>query len=91
MANKASAKKMIRKIAKRELINKSRKSSTRTAVKKFLVSIKESKPVVEVQSLFKEAQSALARAAGQGVFHAKTASRKVKLMHSKLKTYMIAD
>lgn len=77
MANIKSAKKRVLQNEKRRLLNKSRMSSVRTSVKKVVTAVDEKQPKAEVQALFNDAQSKIARAQGKGLFHKNTAARKV--------------
>lgn len=76
MANTASAKKATRKIARRTLINKSRRSRVRTYVRKVEEAIASGDQAVAAEAL-RAAQPELMRAAGKGVMHRNTVSRKV--------------
>ena len=84
MANNKSAKKRILQNEKRRLINKSRYSSVKTAIKKVIVAVDAKQPAAEVNTLFNDAQSKIARAQGKGLLHKNTAARKV----SRLAKYM---
>lgn len=74
MANIKSAKTRIKRNAKREQINLDRLNAVRTAEKKTRKAVaagdKEG-----AKAAFKTAESALARAAGKGTVHKKTAAR----------------
>ena len=87
MANNKSAKKRILQNEKRRLINKSRFSSVRTAIKKVIIAVDEKQPAAEVTLLFNDAQSKIARAQGKGLLHKNTAARKV----SRLAKYMTRE
>ena len=85
MANIKSAKTRIKRNAKREKINLDRLNSVRTAEKKTRKAVaagdKEAAKVA-----FKGAESALARAAGKGTMHKKTASRHISRLAKAVKT-----
>lgn len=84
MANTSSAKKMVRKIARRTAVNKSRRSRVRTFLRKVEEAISSGdKPAAE--AAFKEAQPELHRAVTRGVFHQKTISRKLSRLSSRIK------
>ncbi|MGL9718632.1 MAG: 30S ribosomal protein S20 [Wolbachia sp.] len=89
MANHKSAKKMIKVIAKRTLINKMRKSKTRTAIRK-LVDIIKSGDKENVIIAFRNAESNLHRCVNKGVIHKNTAARKISRLNAKVKALMTA-
>jgi small subunit ribosomal protein S20 len=81
MANTTSAKKATRKIARRTIINKARRSRVRTAVRDVEEAIASGNAKAALDAL-KAAEPALMRAAQKGVIHKSTASRKVsRLAH----------
>ena len=81
MANTSSAKKMIRKIAKRTAINRSRRSRMRTFIRKVEEAIASGDKSAAAEAL-KAAQPEIMRATQKGVVHKNTASRKVsRLAH----------
>ncbi len=85
MANTTSAKKMVRKIARRTEVNKSRRSRVRTFVRKVEEAL-ASGDKAAAEAAFKAAQPELMRAASKGVLHRNTASRKVSRLAQRLKT-----
>jgi small subunit ribosomal protein S20 len=89
MANHKSAKKMIKVIAKRTLINKMRKSKSRTAVRK-LVDIIKSGDKENVVLAFRNAESNLHKCVNKGVIHRNTAARKISRLNAKVKALMTA-
>ncbi|MCM1001773.1 30S ribosomal protein S20 [Wolbachia pipientis] len=89
MANHKSAKKMIKVIAKRTLINKMRKSKTRTAIRK-LVDIIKSGDKENVVIAFRNAESNLHKCVNKGVIHKNTAARKISHLNAKVKALMTA-
>nr|CAH7769186.1 unnamed protein product [Callosobruchus chinensis] len=89
MANHKSAKKMIKVIAKRTLMNKMRKSKTRTAIRK-LVDIIKSGDKENVVLAFRNAESNLHKCVNKGVIHRNTAARKISRLNAKVKALMTA-
>ncbi len=87
MANHKSAKKMIKVTAKRTLVNKIRKSKTRTAIKK-LVNIIKSGDKENVILAFRNAESNLHKCVNKGVLHKNTAARKISRLNAKVKALM---
>lgn len=85
MANTASAKKAARKIARRTAVNKIRRSRIRTFVRKVEEALASGDKVAATEAL-KAAQPELMRAAGKGVLHQNTASRKVSRLAHRVKT-----
>jgi small subunit ribosomal protein S20 len=83
MANTTSAKKAVRKIARRTAVNKSRRSRTRTAVRKVEEAIAAGNRAAAVEAL-KAAEPALMRAAQKGVIHKNNASRKVSRLTAQI-------
>jgi small subunit ribosomal protein S20 len=76
MANTKSAKKATRKIARRTIVNKSRRSQTRSAVRNVESAVATGNKQAALDAL-KAAEPQLMRAARKGVVHKKTASRKI--------------
>jgi small subunit ribosomal protein S20 len=76
MANTPSAKKAVRKIARRANINRSRRSQMRTYVRKVEEAIAAGDSSGAVEAL-RAAQPLIMRAAQKGIVHANTAARKV--------------
>ncbi|WP_410542468.1 30S ribosomal protein S20 [Wolbachia endosymbiont of Tetranychus urticae] len=89
MANHKSAKKMVKVIAKRTLMNKMRKSKTRTAIRK-LVDIIKSGDKENVVLAFRNAESNLHKCVNKGVIHRNTAARKISRLNAKVKALMTA-
>ena len=81
MANTSSARKATRQIARRTIVNKSRRSRLRTAV----VNIEEAIATGDrsrAQAALMDAEPVIMRAAQKGVIHKNAASRKVsRLAH----------
>jgi small subunit ribosomal protein S20 len=84
MANTTSAKKMVRKIARRTVVNKARRSRVRTYVKKVETAISAGDQTAAKAALV-TAESELMRAVGKGVFHKNTGSRKVSRLSARVK------
>ncbi|HAY05981.1 MAG TPA: 30S ribosomal protein S20 [Hyphomonas sp.] len=84
MANTRSAKKMVRKIAARTEVNKSRKSRVRTYVRKVEEAIASGDKAAAAEAL-KAAQPEIMRAVTKGVAHMNTASRKVSRLSARIK------
>ena len=84
MANTTSAKKMTRKIAKRTIVNRSRRSRMRTFLRKVEEAIAGGDQAVAADAL-RAAQPELMRAAQKGIVHKNTASRKVSRLASRIR------
>jgi small subunit ribosomal protein S20 len=84
MANTKSAKKMVRKIARRVEVNKSRKSRMRTFVRKVEEAVAGGDKKVAVEAL-KAAEPEIMRAVSKGVVHKNTGSRKVSRLAARVK------
>ena len=84
MANTTSAKKMVRKIARRTEINKNRRSRMRTFVKKVELALAAGN-AEEANTAMLTAQSEVMRAASKGIIHKNTAARKVSRLNARVK------
>ena len=84
MANTASAKKAVRKIARRTLVNKRHRSRMRTFVRKVEEAIASGDKAVAAAAL-QAAEPEIMHAASKGVLHKKTASRKVSRLSARVK------
>ncbi len=84
MANTVSAKKATRKIARRTAVNKARRSRVRGFIRKVEEAI-ASGDKSAAQEALRVAQPELMRAAGKGVMHSNTASRKVSRLANRVK------
>jgi small subunit ribosomal protein S20 len=84
MANTSSAKKAVRKIARRTAVNRRRRSKLRTFVRKVEEAIAAGDPAVAAQAL-QQAAPIVMRAAQKGVIHKNTASRKVSRLTQRVK------
>ena len=83
MANTKSAKKAARKIVRRTVVNKSRRSRMRNYVRKVEEAIAAGDRN-HALAVMKEAEPQLMRAAQKGVLHKNTASRKVSRLVSRI-------
>ena len=84
MANTSSAKKAVRKIAARTEVNKSRRSRVRTYLRKVEEAIESGKQEDAFNAL-RAAEPEIQRAAGRGILHKNTASRKVSRLSRRVK------
>ena len=81
MANTISAKKATRKIARRTLINKSRRTQMRGSVRNVEDAIKKGDRAAALEAM-KQAEPDLMQAAQRNIIHKNNASRKVsRLTH----------
>ncbi|MDO8980569.1 MAG: 30S ribosomal protein S20 [Afipia sp.] len=81
MANTTSAKKATRKIARRTLINKSRRTQMRGSVRNVEDAIKKGDRAAALEAM-KQAEPDLMQAAQRNIIHKNNASRKVsRLTH----------
>ena len=85
MANLSSAKKMVRKIAKRTERNKSLRTNVRTYIRRFEEAVASGESN-EAQRAFKIVQPKLMKLAQKGIVHKKNASRKISRLSKKLKS-----
>ena len=85
MANTSSAKKMVRKIAKRTEINRSRRSRMRTFVRKVEEAIASGDQAAATAAL-QNAEPEIMRSAQRGIVHKNTASRKVSRLAARVRT-----
>jgi small subunit ribosomal protein S20 len=84
MAHHKSAKKRIRRNARRAEINGSRVSRIRTYVKKVELAIASGDKTVAAEAL-REAQPELHRGVNKGVMHRNTAGRKISRLSARIK------
>ena len=84
MPNIKSAIRKVRRIKKQSLINKSRKSKYKQALKKMMKLI-EKKDKKEINKYFPEFQSELMKVAKTGVIKKKNLSRKISKISKKIK------
>jgi small subunit ribosomal protein S20 len=84
MANTASAKKAVRKIARRTEVNRARRSRMRTFIHKVEEAIASGDAALAATAL-QNAAPEMMRAAQKGVVHKNTASRKVSRLSARVK------
>lgn len=84
MANTTSAKKAVRKIARRTAVNRSRRSKMRTFVRKVEEAIASGDANAAREALA-TAEPIMMRAAQKGVVHKNTASRSVSRLTARVK------
>ncbi|WP_424361879.1 30S ribosomal protein S20 [Methylocystis parvus] len=84
MANTASAKKAVRKIERRTIVNRARRSRMRTFVRKVEEAIAAGDAALAATAL-QSAVPEMMRAAQKGVIHKNTASRKVSRLSKSVK------
>lgn len=84
MANTRSAKKAVRRIARRTQINMNRRSRVRTFVRKVEEAI-ASGDQAAAQAALQAAQPEMMRGAQKGILHKNTASRKVSRLAKRIK------
>jgi small subunit ribosomal protein S20 len=84
MANTSSAKKATRKIERRTAVNRVRRSRVRSFVRKVEEALAAGDKAA-AETALKSAQPELMRAAGKGVVHKNTASRKVSRLARRVK------
>ncbi len=84
MANTSSAKKAIRRDARRTAVNAARRSRVRTFWRKLEDAL-ASGDAQAAQAAFQSAQSETMRAVSRGVFHKNTGARKVARLAARVK------
>ncbi|MFC7292433.1 30S ribosomal protein S20 [Hirschia litorea] len=84
MANTSSAKKMVRKIARRTAVNKNRRSRVRTYIRRVEEAISGGDKKVAEAALH-SAEPEIMRAVSKGIIHRNTGSRKVSRLASRVK------
>lgn len=84
MANTKSAKKAVRKIARRTEVNKARRSRVRTHIRQVEEAIAKGDKSAAAEAL-RNAQPEIMRAVSKGVLAANTASRKVSRLSARVK------
>ncbi|WP_084395756.1 30S ribosomal protein S20 [Henriciella aquimarina] len=84
MANTKSAKKMVRKIARRTEVNTARRSRMRRFIRKVEEAIASGDQKAASEAL-KTAQPEIMRAAGKGVIHKNTSARKISRLSARVK------
>ncbi len=84
MANTRSAKKAIRKIERRTIENNNRRTRMRTFIKRVETAIAEGDRTGATEAL-RVAEPEIMRAAGHGLLHKNTASRKVSRLSKRVR------
>jgi len=84
MANTSSAKKAVRKIARRTEANRSRRSLVRTHIRKVDDAISAGDKAAATEA-FKSVEPAMMRAVSKGVYHKNTAARKISRLSKQVK------
>lgn len=84
MANTKSAKKAIRKIARKAAVNKNRRSRMRSFIRTVEEAIAAGDQTLASEALV-AAQPEIMRSAQKGIMHKKSASRKVSRLHARVK------
>lgn len=84
MANTSSARKAVRKIERRTEVNRNRVSRMRTFIRKVEEAL-ASGDKAAANAALRAAQPEIARAAGRGVLHKSTASRKISRLAARVK------
>lgn len=83
MANTASAKKAVRQMGRKTIVNRNRRSRVRTYVRKVEEVIEKGDQTAAVQAL-KSAQPQIMRAVTKGVYHRNTAARKISRLSKRI-------
>ena len=89
MANTSSAKKAVRKLARRTRVNRMRRSAMRTQLRKVEEAIVAGDAKVATDVL-RATESIVMRSAQKGIVHKNTASRKVSRLASRVKALSAA-
>ncbi|MEM6711646.1 MAG: 30S ribosomal protein S20 [Pseudomonadota bacterium] len=84
MANTPSAKKAVRKIARKTAVNQDRRSRMRTYIRRVDEAI-ASGDQAAAEAALKEAQPLIMRAANRGIVHKNAAARKISRLAHKVK------
>ncbi|NBC20303.1 MAG: 30S ribosomal protein S20 [Alphaproteobacteria bacterium] len=84
MANTKSARKMVRKIARRTDVNTARRSRMRTYIRRVEEAI-ETGDRSAAQDALKSAQPEIMRAASKGVIHKNTSARKISRLSRRIR------
>jgi small subunit ribosomal protein S20 len=84
MANIKSAQKQARKSAKRTIINLTRQTALKTAIKKVRTAVENNEDMSKISQLLAQAEAQIARAKNKGTLHANTASRKISRLAKKV-------
>ncbi len=85
MANTSSAKKAVRKMARKTEVNKARRSLVRGKIRQVEDAITNGDKAAAASAL-KIAEPAMMRAVGKGVFHKNTGARKISRLNKRVKS-----
>lgn len=89
MANTSSAKKAVRKLARRTSVNRMRRSAMRTQLRKVEEAIASGDAAAAATAL-SATESVVMRSAQKGIIHKNTASRKVSRLTTRVKALSAA-
>ncbi len=89
MANTSSAKKAVRKLARRTRVNRMRRSAMRTQLRKVEEAIASGDAAVAT-AVLSATESIVMRSAQKGIVHKNTASRKVSRLSTRVKALSAA-
>lgn len=84
MANTASAKKAVRKIMRRTLVNKDRRTEMRSSIRKVEEAVARGDQAA-AREAFAVAEPLIARVGQRGIIHRKSASRKISRLSAQIK------
>lgn len=84
MANTSSAKKAVRKMARKTEVNRARRSFVRGLLRKAEDAITSGDKAAAAAAV-NAAEPALMRAVGKGIYHKNTASRKISRLNKRVK------
>ncbi len=84
MANTSSARKCVRKMARKTVVNKDRRTSVRTTLRAVEDAITAGDQKVAAAALT-QAEPAMMRAVGKGIFHKNTGARKISRLSKRVK------
>lgn len=84
MANHVSAKKRIRRNARKALVNQNRRSRMRTFIKKVEMAIVDG-DAKKADAALVDAQPEIQRSVAKGILHKSTASRKISRLSARIK------
>ncbi len=84
MANTVSAKKAVRKIARKTAVNRDRRSAMRTYIRRVDEAIAAGDQTA-AEAALKDAQPLIMRAANRGIVHKNAAARKISRLSKKVK------
>lgn len=84
MANTSSAKKAVRKMARKTEVNKARRSMVRGKIRKVEDAVIAGDKAAAIAA-FKHVEPAMMRAVTKGVYHKNTGSRKISRLSARVK------